>query len=110
MIRLLTPTKSYVTHYPDAIKFSEQAESIFWTANEINVAKDKQDMLVNMTEAERHGVITTLRLFTLYELIIGDEYWLGRIKDTFERPEIQRMCSIFGMFELNVHAPLSKAA
>lgn len=105
MIKLLTPTRSYVTHYPDAIKFAEQQEQIFWTANEINVEKDKQDMLVNMTEAERHGVITTLKLFTLYELIVGNEYWLGRIKEVFPRPELQRMCSVFGMFELNVHAP-----
>lgn len=104
-IRLLTPTRSYVPHYPDAIRFCEQAEQIFWTANEINVEKDKQDMLVNMTEAERHGVITTLKLFTLYELIAGNEYWLGRIKEGFPRPEIQRMCSLFGMYELNVHAP-----
>lgn len=105
MIKLVTPTKSYVTHYQDAIRFCEQAESIFWTANEINVEKDKQDMLVNMTEAERHGVITTLKLFTLYELIAGNEYWLGRVKENFPRPEIQRMCSVFGMFELNIHAP-----
>lgn len=105
MIRLLTPTKSYVTCYPDAIRFAEEQESIFWTAKEITVEKDKQDMLVNMTEAERHGVITTLKLFTLYELIAGNEYWLGRVKETFPRPEIQRMCSVFGMFELNVHAP-----
>lgn len=105
MVRLLTPTRSYVPHYPDAIKLAEQQEQIFWTANEINVEKDKQDMLVNMTEAERHGVITTLKLFTLYELVAGNEYWLGRIKNEFPRPEIQRMCSVFGMFELNVHAP-----
>lgn len=105
MVRLLTPTKSYVTCYPDAVDFCEKQESIFWTAKEITVEKDKQDMLVNMTEAERHGVITTLKLFTLYELIAGNEYWLGRVKDTFPRPEIQRMASVFGMFELNVHAP-----
>lgn len=105
MIRLLTPTKSYVTCYPDAVHFCEEQEKIFWTAKEITVEKDKQDMLVNMTEAERHGVITTLKLFTLYELIAGNEYWLGRVKETFPRPEIQRMCSVFGMFELNVHAP-----
>lgn len=105
MARLLTPTKSYVTCYPDAIKFCEQQEGIFWTSGEIAVDKDKQDMLVNMTEAERHGVITTLKLFTLYECIIGSEYWLSRVMTTFQRPEIQRMCSVFGMFELNVHGP-----
>ena len=105
MTRLLTSTDSYVTCYPDAIRFAEQQEQIFWTASEINVEKDKQDMLVNMTEAERHGVTTTLKLFTLYELIAGNEYWLGRVRESFPRPEIQRMASVFGMFELNVHAP-----
>lgn len=105
MVKILTPTRSYVTHYPEAVKFAETQESIFWTANEISVEKDIQDMRVNMTEAERHGVITTLKLFTLYELVAGDEYWLGRIKDTFQRPEIQRMAATFGFFELNVHAP-----
>lgn len=105
MTRLQTLTNSYVTHYPDAVRFAEQQEQIFWTANEINVEKDKQDMLVNMTEAERHGVTTTLRLFTLYEQLVGSEYWLGRALKEFPRPEIQRMCSVFGMFELNIHAP-----
>lgn len=105
MTKILTPTASYVVHYPEAIKFSETQERIFWTANEINVEKDLQDLRVNMTEAESHGVITTLKLFTLYELVAGNEYWLGRILRTFPRPEIQRMAATFGFFELNVHAP-----
>lgn len=103
--KIITPTTSYVVHYPEAIKFAETQEDIFWTSKEIAVEKDIQDLRVNMTEAERHGVITTLKLFTLYELIAGNEYWLGRVKETFQRPEIQRMASVFGMFELNVHAP-----
>lgn len=105
MTRLQTATRSYVCHYPEAIKFAETQEGIFWTANEIQVEKDKQDMLVNMTEAERHGVITTLKLFTLYEMAVGTDYWLNRVMKMFPRPEIQRMASLFGMFELNVHAP-----
>lgn len=105
MVKLLTPTTSYVTHYPEAIKFAETQEGIFWTANEINVEKDIQDLRVNMTEAERHGVITTLKLFTLYELVAGNEYWLGRVRETFQRPDVQRMAASFGYFELNVHAP-----
>jgi ribonucleotide reductase beta subunit family protein with ferritin-like domain len=105
MTKIQTKTSSYVVHYPEAIKFAEMQEGIFWTANEIDVNKDIMDLRVHMTEAERHGVITTLKLFTLYELIAGDEYWLGRVKEAFPRPEIQRMCSVFGMFELNVHAP-----
>lgn len=93
-----------VIYYPEAVKFAETQESIFWTANEINVDKDKQDLLVNMTEAEKHGVITTLKLFTLYELVAGNEYWLGRVLTSFPRPEIQRMAATFGFFEVGVHA------
>lgn len=104
-VKLLTPTSSYVTHYPEAIKFAETQEQIFWTSGEIAVEKDIQDLRVNMTEAERHGVITTLKLFTLYELIAGNEYWLGRVREMFPRPEISRMAASFGFFELNVHAP-----
>lgn len=105
MVKLLTPTTSYVIHYPEAVKFAETQEGIFWTANEIAVEKDIQDLRVNMTESEKHGVITTLKLFTLYELVAGNEYWLGRVRETFQRPEIQRMAASFGYFELNVHAP-----
>ncbi|MNQ21488.1 Ribonucleoside-diphosphate reductase subunit beta [compost metagenome] len=105
MALLLTPTKSYVTRYPEAIQFAEAQERIFWTANEIDVSKDIMDLRVHMSEAERHGVITTLKLFTLYELVAGDEYWLGKVIKTFQRPEIQRMAATFGFFELNVHAP-----
>src|SRR3546814_13862672 len=90
MTKLQTPTRSYVTHYPEAIKFAETQETIFWTANEINVDKDKQDMLVNMTEAENHGVVTTLKLFTLYEMAVGTDYWLGRVMKMFPRPGIGR--------------------
>lgn len=105
MVRLQTPTKSYVTRYPEAISFAETQERIFWTANEIDVAKDIMDLRVNMSEAERHGVITTLKLFTMYELFAGEEYWLGRVMRKFPRPEIQRMAATFGFFELNIHAP-----
>lgn len=105
MVQLLTPTRSYVTRYPQAVHFAETQEKIFWTSNEIDVAKDVMDLRVHMSEAERHGVITTLKLFTMYELVAGDEYWLGRVLNTFQRPEVQRMAATFGFFELNVHAP-----
>lgn len=105
MVRLLTPTKSYVTRYPEAIQFAETQENIFWTAKEIDVSKDVMDLRVHMSEAERHGVITTLKLFTMYELVAGEEYWLGRVMQTFQRPDIQRMAATFGFFELNIHAP-----
>lgn len=104
--KIKTPTESYVVHYPEFIKYSrKQLEEFFWTPDEINIDKDKQDMLVNMTEAEKHAVTTALKLFVKYELFVGTEYWLTRVMNKFPRPEIQRMASVFGMVELAVHAP-----
>lgn len=103
--RLLEPKKTYTFDYPYAVELADEQCSIFWTHNEIELSKDIQDILVNMTEAERHGVITVLKLFTKYELEVGNEYWGGVIANWFQRPDIQRMASAFSFFELNVHAP-----
>lgn len=105
MVRIQTPKKSYTFDYNQAIELADTQMSIYWTADEINVEKDIQDIKVNMTEAESHGVITTLKLFTLYELVAGKDYWLNRVMKKFPRPDINRMASTFGFFELNVHAP-----
>ena len=96
---------AYTFDYPKAIEFAEVQEEVFWTANEIDVDKDIQDMLVNMTEAEQHGVITTLKLFTLYELVAGNEYWGGRFKRMFPRHDIRQMAATFAYTELGIHAP-----
>lgn len=104
--RIKTHTESYVVHYPQFIEFADtQLEKCFWTSNEIAMEKDKQDLLVNMTEAEKHAVTTALKLFVKYELFVGTEYWLTRVMNNYPRPEIQRMASVFGMVELAVHAP-----
>lgn len=104
--KIKTPTESYVTHYPEFIKFADtQLEKCFWTANEIAIEKDKQDMLVNLTEAEKHAVTTALKLFVKYELFVGNEYWLNKVAVAYPRPEVQRMAAVFGMIELAVHAP-----
>lgn len=97
--------EAYVIAYPQAEQFAELQEDIFWTAKEIGMEKDLHDLHNNLTEAEMHGVVTVLKLFTLYETHVGNDYWLDFIRKKFRRPEIQRMASVFGMFELNVHAP-----
>jgi ribonucleoside-diphosphate reductase beta chain len=104
--QIMTPTDSYVVVYPQFIEFADtQLEKCFWTSNEIAIDKDKQDLLINMTDAERHAVTTALKLFVKYEIFVGTEYWLNRVLNKFPRPEIQRMASVFGMVELAVHAP-----
>jgi ribonucleotide reductase beta subunit family protein with ferritin-like domain len=102
---IVQPTDTLKVEYPEAIDFADKQWSVFWPHTEVKVEKDIQDLRVNMTEAERHGCITTLKLFTLYELKAGSEYWGGRFKDRFQRHEFQRMASVFAAFELAVHKP-----
>lgn len=89
----------------EIVKFAETQLSVFWTADEIKVEKDIQDVLTNFSEAEKHAVLTTLKLFSIYETHIGDEWWSGRFKEMFPRADYHRMASVFTMFELAVHAP-----
>lgn len=102
---IFTPTESILTKYQQPIQFANKQLEVFWTADEINVENDIHSIRVDMDEAERHGVLTTLRLFTLYELRAGSDYWRDVFPKIFPRPEFARMASVFSMFELAVHAP-----
>lgn len=104
-IRILTPKSEYITDYPVAIEFAKQQAEIIWFPDEIEVEKDLHDLKTNCTEAEYHGVISTLKLFTLYELNVGNDYWQNYISKVFPRPDIQRMAATFSFMELGVHAP-----
>lgn len=104
-VSILEPTESFVVRYTPAVDFTNKQLSAFWLPTEINVEKDVHDIYTNLTEAERHGVLTVLKLFSLYELFAGRDYWTGRVMQMFPRPEIQRMAATFGMFELAIHQP-----
>lgn len=105
MKKITDKQEAYVLDFPEAVEFANQQNEIFWLADEIAVEKDVQDILVNMTEAERHGVVTVLKLFTLYELFAGDEYWGKQVYEWFPNPSVRRMANAFSFFEINVHAP-----
>lgn len=96
---------TYTFDYPAAIEAAETQMEIFWLPTEPEVEKDLHCLKTELTEAEYHGVLTTLKLFTLYELVAGNEYWGGRFKRMFPRPDFQRMANAFSFFEINVHAP-----
>lgn len=104
-IRILEPKSVYTMDYKMAIEFAEQQASIFWLPDEIEVEKDLHDMKTNFTEAEYHGVVSTLKLFTIYELAVGNEYWQNYVCKVFPRPDIQRMATTFAFMEIGVHAP-----
>ena len=102
---LLDKQDAYVIEYPQAVEFAEAQEHIAWTATEIAMDKDLHDLHNSVTEAEKHGVVTVLKLFTKYETHVGNEYWLDFVRKVFQRPEIQRMATEFGRTELSIHAP-----
>lgn len=87
-------------------KFTKDQLSIFWLPDEPKVEKDIQDILVNLTEAEKHGVLTVLKLFSLYEISAGKDYWGTRFQAMFpDRIEYMKMANAFSFFEINVHLP-----
>ena len=104
-IRILTPKSTYTVDYPQAIEFAKKQTEIFWLPDEVEVEKDLHELKTNFTESEYHGVISTLKLFTLYELNVGNDYWQNYVSKVFPRPDIQRMAATFAFFEIAVHAP-----
>ena len=104
MIRILQPKTEYIMEYQQAIEFAKSQAEIFWLPDEIDVAKDLHGLKTIFNEAEYHGVISTLKLFTLYEVHVGQDYWLGYVCKVFDRPDIQRMATTFGFMEIAVHS------
>lgn len=102
---IFTPTESILVKYHQPVEFANKQLEVFWTADEINVENDIHSIRVDMDVAENHGALTTLRLFTLYELRAGSDYWRDVFPHIFPRPEFGRMASVFSMFELAIHAP-----
>ena len=103
--RIYTKKETFTVDYPEAVDYADKQANVFWPHNEVKVEKDKQDIIVNMSPAERHGVITVLKLFTKYEQIIGDDFWLNFVFKKFPRPaDIQPMAAMFAAMELQVHA------
>lgn len=104
MRNILTKKDVYTFDYPEALAFADKQNGVFWTFDEIDLEKDVHSILTEFTSAERHGVTTALKLFTKYELIVGNEYWSGTVKKSFQHPDIGLMADSFCYFESNVHA------
>lgn len=100
-----TPKEVPTYDYTAAVEAAEKQHEIFWLPTEPKVEKDLHCIKTELTEAEYHGVITTLKLFTLYEQVAGNEYWGGRFKRMFPRPDFRRMAAAFANVEVNVHSP-----
>lgn len=97
--------EGWVTGYPQIAKIADQQMHIFWPWDEPAVDNDIQDLRVHMAEGDKHGLIEVLKLFTLYEMRVGSDYWINRIAKRFQRPEFQRLATIASCVEFNSHAP-----
>lgn len=97
--------KGWVIKYPEFAKLADEQMHSFWPWDEPVVDNDIQDLRTKITKAELNGITTVLKLFTLYEMHVGEDYWSGRIGKIFHRPEITRMSSMFSAVEANSHAP-----
>lgn len=104
-VKCQTPKIIPTYDYPTAVSAAEAQAEIFWLPTEPKVEKDLHCLKTELTPAELHGVMTTLKLFTLYEQVAGNEYWGGRFKRMFPRPDFLRMATKFSDVEINVHGP-----
>lgn len=103
--RIRTPTESYVRYYPEIVRLGNiQLEKQLWFSSEMKMELDKMQLKYELTDEQRHAVLTVLKLFLQYELIVGEEFWMGKMVKTFPRPEVKLAASILGMTELAIHA------
>lgn len=105
LTRIRTPTESYVRYYPEIVALGNiQLEKQLWFSSEMKMELDRIQLKYELTDEQRHAVLTVLKLFLQYELIVGDEFWMGTIAKVFPRPEVKLVASIIAMTELAVHA------
>lgn len=103
---MMEETNSYVELFPEfieAIKF--QKEDLFWTEYEIKVEKDEDDLKTKLLPAQVHALMFNQRLFTKYEDVIGNDYWIGVVHKRYKNSEIRRLAICFADVENNTHFP-----
>ena len=110
MTKLREPTDSFTIKYPKLVNYADlQLNDFYWKWAEVRVEKDKHQFITQLTEAEKHAVLTAAKLFVKYESFVGNEFWMNRVMKMFPRPEVERVAATFGMVELAIHAPFYQA-
>lgn len=103
---LQTASSSYVDKYPqfvDAVTYQKQ--TLFWTHHEIDLDKDKQDLRFKLNDAQRHAISFNQRLFTKYEDVVGNDYWLGVVHRRYKDHNVRALAVCFADVEVNIHFP-----
>lgn len=92
------------TEYPQFVDYAIRQQHSHWLHTDPSVDNDLHSMLVELSEAERHAIVTVLKLFVQYELTLGTNFW-SAIGNTMPRSEVYRMGSTFANMEIAVHSP-----
>lgn len=104
-IRILQKPEYYSsTEYPEFVEYATRQQHSNWLHTDASVDNDLHSMLVDLSDAERHAIITVLKLFVHYELRLGTNFWAA-LGNSFPRSEVYRMCSVFSAMEIAVHSP-----
>jgi len=93
----------YTPSYPWALDLMEQQNSVFWRFDETNITSDYNDLTQELSTQELHGITEVLRLFTQYEIHVGNDYWGDLIKNVFGHPEIKFLATTNSYYEV-VHS------
>lgn len=97
------PVEGWVVDYPKFLELADLCEANRWLWDESDPADDKDDLLTKLSEGELHALTNILRIFTMFELDVGN-YWIDRIFKVFDRPELKTVSSIITQFEYGIHA------
>lgn len=97
-------TGAYLEVFTPIMELTAQQMAIAWPPHEYPVEDDLLEAKKVLTESEYHGLITTLKLFTLYEMKAGEKYWGQRVMNMFSTSCIKAMASEFSRTELVVHS------
>ena len=85
--------------YDKAFDFLKAQNDHHWTHSQIEVDSDLVQYNTEFTEAEKHGINTVLKLFTTYEISVGD-YWTDVIYKNFPKHEVRMMAQVFSGMEV----------
>lgn len=99
-------SNSYVDKYPQFVDaVTHQKQTLFWSHHEIDLEKDKQDLRFKLNDAQRHAISFNQRLFTKYEDVVGNDYWLGVVHKRYKNHNVRALAVCFADVETNIHFP-----
>lgn len=84
--------------YQKALDFTKAQADHHWTADQIEVDSDLMQYNTEFTEGEKHGITTVSKLFTLYEIHVGN-FWIDVVYKYFPQHEVRFMATTYAAME-----------